>query len=183
MGGDAGVSHPTVRGWLSVLETSFVVFRIPSWHRNLRKRIVKAGKFHFVDAGLACHLLGIRSPDQLRIHPLRGAVFETWVTSEILKARLHRGQTAELFHLRESRGVDLDLIVERAEGVIGVEVKSGATIAADFFQHLRAFDDEIAQSLPHLVRTLRLVYGGKKRQERQGVEALPWDEVQAVDWT
>lgn len=183
LGSDAGLSHPTVRAWLSVLETSFVVFRVPRWHRNLRKRVVKAAKLHFVDSGLACHLLGIRSPEQLRIHPLRGAVFETWVVSEILKARLHRGQTAELFHLRESRGVELDLIVERADDVIGVEVKSGATIASDFFRHLYAFDEEVARSLPHMVRTLRLVYGGEERQERQGVEALPWNEVQAVDWT
>lgn len=75
-----------LRSWLSVLETSFVLFRAPRWHRSLRKRVVKAAKLHFVDSGLACHLLGIRSADQLRTHPLRGAVFESWVVAEVLKA-------------------------------------------------------------------------------------------------
>ena len=183
LGSDAGVSHPTVRSWLSVLETSFVLFRVPSWHRNLRKRVVKAAKVHFLDSGLACHLLGIRSPDQLRVHPLRGAVFESWVAAEILKARLHRGRAADMFHLRESRGLELDLVVESAERVIGVEAKSGATVASDFFTHLETFAGEVASRYPHLECERRLVYGGEHGQTRHGTDVLPWLAVQDVDWT
>jgi len=183
LGGDAGISHPTVRAWLSVLETSFVLFRTPRWHRSLRKRVVKAAKLHFVDSGLACHLLGIRSSDQLRTHPLRGAVFESWVAAEVSKARFHRGFAADLFHLRESRGVELDLIVERGDDVIGLEVKSGATIAGDFFSHLITFAEELEAQDPRLGQTLRLVYGGERAQTRRGVEVIPWTDVQSVSWT
>jgi hypothetical protein len=133
------VTHNTVRSWLSVLEASFVVFRIPPWLRNPRKRATKAPKLHFIDSGLACHLLGIRDPDQLRSHPLRGAVFESWVASEILKARVHRRRREGLFHLRESRGAEIDLIVEDGPRLTAVEVKSGATVASDFFDEPRAF--------------------------------------------
>jgi uncharacterized protein len=182
LGADAGISHPTVRAWLSVLETSYVIFRLPRWHRNLRKRAVKAAKLHWVDAGLACHLLGIRSAEQLRVHPLRGAVFESWVAAEILKARLHRGRPADLFHLREDRGLELDVVSESASQVVGVEAKSGATVAPDFFSNLREFAADIEEHHPHLAVELRLVFGGTGEQTRHGVTVLPWSQVQEVDW-
>jgi hypothetical protein len=92
LGADAGVTHGTARAWLAVLEAGYVVWRLPPLHANLGKRLVKTPKLHFLDSGLVCWLLGIQSPSQLRDHPLRGAMFETWVASEVLKARLHRGQ-------------------------------------------------------------------------------------------
>ena len=91
LGGDAGVSHNTARSWLSVLEASYLLHRLPPWHRNLKKRLTKAPKLHFIDSGLLCHLLGIRSVEALRHHPLRGAIFESWVVSEVLKARRNVG--------------------------------------------------------------------------------------------
>jgi predicted AAA+ superfamily ATPase len=182
LGGDAGISHPTVRSWLSVLATSFVLFRVPRWHRNLRKRGVKAAKLHLMDSGLACHLLGIRDPGQLSVHPLRGAVFESWVASEILKARFHRGRQADLYHLREDRGLELDLVVEAAGAVIGVEVKSGATVAGDFFAHLEGFSESMATRYPDMTTDLRLIYGGSRRQTRRGTRVIPWSEIQAADW-
>ncbi|MEX2583926.1 MAG: ATP-binding protein [Gemmatimonadota bacterium] len=180
LGADAGVSHPTVRAWLSVLETSFLLFRTPAWFRNVRKRAVKAPKLHFLDSGLVCHLLGIRSPTQLREHPLRGPIFESWVAAEVLKARLHRKRSADLYHLRETRGIELDLIVEAEERVMGVEMKSGATVARDFFDALRSFEPP-GQAGIGLGR--RLVYGGEAPQMRGGIEVIPWREVQAVSWT
>lgn len=163
LGADAGITHPTARAWLSVLEASFVVFRVPPWVRNVRKRTVKSPKLHFVDSGLACYLLGIRDSDQLRVHPLRGVVFESWVASEILKARLHRGSRPDLFHLRETRGVEVDLVVEAAGRAMAVDVKPGATVAPDFFRALEAFPEAVARTLPHLDPVCRLVYGGLRR--------------------
>ena len=182
LGGDAGVSHNTARAWLSVLEASFVVFRIPRWHRNLRKRTVKAPKLHLLDSGLACHLLGIGTREQLGLHPIRGALFESWVASEVLKARLHAGRPADLFHLREDRGVELDLVAEAGERAYGVEVKSGATLAPDFFHHGLAFAERIAKDLPRVQAIPRLVYGGDRREIRGGVEVIPWTDIQAVAW-
>jgi predicted AAA+ superfamily ATPase len=182
LGADAGVSHNTARAWLSVLETSFVIFRVPRWHRNVGKRSVKAPKLHFVDSGLACHLLGIRDAEQLRLHPLRGPLFESWVAAEVLKARLHAGRPADLFHLREDRGMELDLVVEAASTVYGVEVKSGATVVPDFLRQPRAFGERVSRDLRHLRPVARVVYGGDRSENREDVEVIPWKEVQAVPW-
>ena len=118
LGADAGISHHTAKAWLSVLEAGFLVHRLPAWHTNLTSRMVKAPKLHFIDSGLACHLLGIRDPDQLRYHPLRGAIFETWAVAEVMKARVHRGLTPSLYHLRQPRGAEIDLLVEAGRSVI-----------------------------------------------------------------
>lgn len=181
LGGDAGVSHPTVRSWISVLEASFVVFQTPPWIRNLRKRAVKAPKVHFVDSGLACHLLGVRNPDQLRTHPLRGAVFESWVAGEILKARLHRRRAADLYHLRETRGVEVALVVEADERILAVEAKSGATVASGFFKGLRAFGNRVGEGSPKDLE-LRLIFGGETGQSRSDVEVIPWHGIHDRDW-
>lgn len=182
LGGDAGVSHNTVRSWVSVLEASFVIFRIPAWHRNLRKRSVKAQKLHFTDSGLACHLLGVRSPEQLEVHPLRGALFESWVAAEVLKARVHGGRRTDLYHLRQDRGIEVDLIVEKGDLIHPVEMKSGATVGSDFLRHLVAFRSGVIENAPHVDAVPRLVYGGSRRETRNGVEVLPWSAVQDVDW-
>jgi uncharacterized protein len=181
LGADAGVTHPTVRSWLSVLESSFVLFRTPRWHRNLLKRVVKAPKLHFIDSGLVCYLLGIRSPEQLRLHPLRGAIFESWVAAEVLKARLHRCRPADLYHFRETRGLEVDLIVESAEQVIAVEVRSAATVASDFFGNLSALAER-ADAIAPKRWDARLVYGGGRSQRRGDVQVIPWSEVQDVSW-
>ena len=182
LGADTGVSHNTARAWLSVLETSFVLFRLPPWYRNMRKRAVKTPKLHFIDSGLACYLLGIREPDQLRLHPLRGAIFESWVASEVLKARLHRGRQSDLFHVRQDRGAALDLVAEAGSRVYAVEVKSGATVASDFFKGLQEFRRRLADQFPDLHADLRLVYGGERAETRNGVQVIPWEKIQQVEW-
>lgn len=182
LGSDAGVSHNTARSWLSVLDTSFLTFRLPRWHRSFRKRLVKSPKIHLVDSGLACHLLGIRKADQLRTHPQRGAIFESWVASEVLKARLNRGLEPDLHHLRETRGVEIDLLVEAGETLIGVEVKSGATIAGEFTRNLSELGERIEKVLPHLRYDPRLVYGGERVQSRGEVRIVPWSEIADLSW-
>lgn len=182
LGGDAGVTHPTARSWLSVLEASFVTLRLPAWHRSPRKRVVKSPKIHLLDTGLACHLLGITEPRQLPRHPLRGALFESWVVSEVLKSRLHRGLPQRMFHLRETRGAEVDLLVEEGDRLTAVEVKSGATIAPDFFKALRRLGDDVESSQPHLRFEPRIVYGGETAQHRKAATVIPWRELQEHDW-
>jgi len=182
LGSDAGVTHNTARSWLSVLDTSFITFRAPRWHRSFRKRMVKAPKIHFVDAGLAAHLLGIREPDQLRVHPLRGALFESWVASEILKARLHRGLESDLYHLRETRGLEIDLVLEAGATVFGIEVKSGATVASGFTDPLQALGRRLEEALPHMRYEGRLVYGGDRAQARGDVRIMPWFALPGANW-
>ena len=182
LGGDAGITHNTARSWLSVLETSFVCLRLPAWHRSQRKQAVKSPKIHFVDTGLACHLLGITEPEQLRHHPLRGSLFESWVTSEIYKSRVHRSLQPTLFHFRDVKGPEVDILVEEGDRLTAVEVKSAATVAADFFTALRRFGSEIVSRHAHLSYTPRLIYGGDAPHRRTDVDVIPWHQLHNHSW-
>jgi predicted AAA+ superfamily ATPase len=166
LGSDAGVSHNTARAWMSVLETSYIIHRLPAWHTNIRKQVIKTPKLHFFDSGLACYLLGIREPEQLRLHPLRGAIFESWVISEVYKVGVHSGVQASLFRYRETRGLEIDLLMEKAERLDAVEIKSGATATAALFKNLKRFPERLGAA--GLARDIRkhVVYGGDASQQR-----------------
>lgn len=180
LGADAGVSQPTARAWLSALEAAFLVFRAPAWFRNTNKRVVKSPKLHFLDTGLVCYLLGIHQPNDLKHHPLRGAIFESWVASEVYKSRCNLALPPNLFHLREARGIELDLIVEGAS-VHAVECKSGATIGSDFLRHVRA---ALAPAFfgDHRPTQAHLIYGGETHDTISDVDICPWHTVPTRDW-
>ncbi len=181
LGGDGGVSHATARSWLSVLETGYIVYRLPAWHANLRKQVIKAPKLHFLDSGLVCHLLGINHPDQLRHHPLRGAIFESWVAAEILKNHLHRGIVPDAFHYREARGLEIDLLLRSGRDLTAIEAKSSATPASDFFDNLRRFAERLKTAADTLDRIEALVvYGGDASRRRSAGRLLSWREVGSV---
>ncbi len=182
LGADAGISHNTAKAWLSVLEASYLCVRVPAWHRNFRKRAVKAAKLHFIDSGLHCHLLGIRGPDDLHHHPLRGAVFESWVASEILKARLNAGREASLSHYREARGVEVDVVVEGAGATRLVEAKSGATVSACHYEAAVTLVARLRGEEPPRAAKAVLVYGGDQAQRRSDVDVVPWDRIGDRDW-
>ncbi|MFH1530583.1 MAG: ATP-binding protein [Pseudomonadota bacterium] len=170
LGADAGISQPTARRWLSVLEASFLVMRLPSHHRSFKKRLVKSPKLHFLDTGLLCYLLRIRSPEELILHSQRGAVFESFVISELMKRSLHHGQAPELFFWRDATGHEVDLLLDRSGGPIPVEIKSGATIPSDAFRGLDHW--RILAGVPESRAVL--VYGGDQLHQRRGVEIRPW---------
>ena len=174
---DAGITHPTVKSWLSVLEASFLIITAPGWHRTIRKQVVKAPKLHFLDSGVLCNLLGIREPDQLRTHPLRGSIFESWVAAEILKAFHHSGRRIDLKHFRESRGLEVDIVVEQGLEIHLVECKSGATFQPAFTDSLRKLAQILEDRLPDASTELALVFGGEGRQHYRGVEVLGWRDV------
>lgn len=182
LGADAGVYHNTAKAWLSILETSFLVMRCPAWHRNIRKQLVKRPKLHFLDSGLACHLLGIRSAEELRHHPLRGAIFESWVASEIYKYHTHRGRRPTLFHYRESRGAEIDILLQSGTSLIACEAKSGATMQSDFLTHLHAFRERVDALTPRPNLEMRLVYGGDRGQRRSDIDCLGWRQIHQAAW-
>lgn len=168
LGGDAGVSHVTARQWLTLLEASYIVFQLPPYHSNIRKRLVRSPKFYFHDVGLACHLVGIEHAGQLATHPLRGALFENMVVAEALKRRFNRGRTSNLSFFRDSRGLECDLLYRSGNRFAAVEIKSGATINTDFFSSL----GRVADLVPE-VSAQAVVHGGAQRQSRSAGEALP----------
>jgi len=176
---DVGTAVNTIKAWISVLETSYLVILIPAWHTNARKQVVKAPKLHFLDSGLACHLLGIRDAEQLALHPLRGAIFESWMVSEIVKTRLNQGLAPECFHYRETRGPEVDLMVRGSKGWHLVEAKSAQTLDEEFFRHLHTLSDRLGENS---VARMRLVYGGESPHKRSGVEVLPWRSIQKANW-
>ena len=180
LGNDAGMSRNTIRAWLAVLETSYIIHRLPAWHTNIRKQVVKAPKLHFFDSGLVCYLLGIRDPEQLRLHPLRGAIFESWVISEIYKAGVHAGVQPSLFHYREARGLEIDLLVDQGGGLDAVEIKSGATTTADFFKNLERFSNRMKSAGKARRIRSHVVYGGDDSQQRSNVQVLSWRNVQQL---
>jgi len=182
LGSNAGVSHNTARAWISVLEASFVCFRTPAWHRNLRKQLVKAPKLHFFDTGLACSLLGITSPEQLRHHPLRGAIFESWVAAEAFKVRSHAGLAPSLFHFRDAKGLEVDLVVESAGRTLLVEAKSGATFSGDSLVPLERLADLIAGHEPGTSIDKLVVFGGDRGQRRDSARVVSWKAVDRLKW-
>lgn len=178
LGSDAGVSQPTARSWLAILEASYIVFRLPPWLANPRKRLIRTPKLHFVDTGLVCYLLGIHKLDHLREHPLRGAIFESFVASEVRKALLNAGKPPSLFHMRQTQGLEVDLIVDASE-LYAVECKSGATVVPEFTRSLHTFaEDNVAPRTLHL----RLAHGGEVGGQLGSVDLCPWNSIDTLDW-
>ena len=178
LAGDCGISQPTAKAWLSVLETSFVVFRLPAFHANLRKRLVKMPKLYFYDTGLVCWLLGIRQSEHLRSHPLRGPIFETWIVSEALKHRSNRGLTGGLWFYRDRNGAEIDLVVNQPAGLTLVEAKSSTTASSSLFDGAR-------RARRHIAGTTRdcdvaVVYGGDRFQQRTEGRLIPWRMLRAA---
>jgi predicted AAA+ superfamily ATPase len=172
LGADCGISAVTAGKWLSVLETSYLMFRLPPHHRNFGKRLVKTPKLYCLDVGLMAWLLGIRDLTTLQTHPARGALFETWVVSELVKTRFNAGQDAALFFWRDSIGHEVDVLLETPQGLQAIEVKSGATFASDWPQavHKWATLADTATLPP------RIIFGGDGRYERQGCQVSGWRE-------
>lgn len=165
LGNDAGVSHTTIREWISVLEASYIVFLLPPFFGNVSKRLVKSPKLYFYDVGLAAFLLGIENEKQIHTHPLRGALFENLVVMEALKHRYNSGRRSNLHFYRESAGREVDLVYTLADRLIAIEVKSGATIATSHFKALEA----LTRLMPDRVQGRLLVYGGEEGQTRSEV--------------
>lgn len=173
MGADLGVDQKTIKGWLSIIEAGFITYRLRPHHANFRKRLVKTPKLYFHETGLAARLLGIESAEQLAVHPMRGALFESWVLGELHKARYNRGKDDNLYFWRNSTGHEVDFVADRAGMLLPIEAKSGATIATDWFEGLVRWQ-ELAGD-----RSLRphLVYGGQERQSRRHAEVVPWTKI------
>lgn len=173
LAGDAGVSHTTARRWISVLEASFLILLLRPHFRSFNKRLVKAPKLHFLDSGLLCYLLRIGSPDELLTHAARGAIFESFVVSELVKAYAHRGREPGLWYWRDSAGHEVDVLVDLGDRQIPVEVKSGETVAGDFFGALRYWRRLVGDdSAP-----AALVYGGDESFVREGIAVRSWADL------
>lgn len=168
LGADAGVTHTTARGWLSLLEASYILFRLEPFHANVRKRLVRSPKLFFYDVGLAAWLLDIETAGQLRTHPLRGALFENAVVVEALKHRCNAGRRPLVSFFRDRRGLECDLLYRSGDRLLAVEAKSGATIASDWFTGLNRVAEIVSG-----IEARAVVHGGAAHERRRAGEAVP----------
>ena len=175
---DCAISQPSAKAWISILEASFIIFRLPAFHANLRKRLVKMPKLFFYDTGLVCWLLGIRTPEQLRSHPLRGSIFETWVVSEIVKHRTNQGETGGLSFYRDSNGSEIDLVIDQPARIMLVEAKSAATASSSLFDGAK----RVRRHFSELPRPcdVAVAYGGDQFQQRADGRLIPWRMLRAA---
>ncbi len=136
---DVGVSGTTIKNWLSVLKASYVVFELPPYFENVRKRVVKSPKVYFTDVGLAAFLLGIRTEEQAYRDPLRGNLYENLVIGEVVKGALNRGLRPEVYFFRDAHGTEVDLVVRTEGHLVPVEIKSAATFSPSFLKGIERF--------------------------------------------
>lgn len=172
---DAGVSVPTVKEWLSVMEASYVIYVMRPYYRNFGKRFIKSPKVYFTETGLASYLLGIRSPEQVANHPLMGNLFENMAVMEILKRRLNRGDEPDMYFMRMSSGLEADIVVENGGRLDLYEVKASSTFRSDMTANLR----RMAEFIPDVGR-LALVYSGRASGIQDGVDTVNFADVGEV---
>ena len=171
---DAGISDKTVKHWLSILETCYLIHFVRPHFANFGKRLVKQPKLYMTDVGLAASLVGIQNANQMQAHPLRGALFETMVVNEFMKNRCNAGLRDPLYFWRDNIGTEVDLIIERGNEIAAVEIKSGSTVASDAFGNLKKWQKYAAERGSFSAVYPGLVYGGETRFTREGVDVLPW---------
>jgi len=167
---DVGVTQQTARRWLSALEIGFLTTTLPPHHVNYRKRLRKRPRLHFLDSGLVCYLLGIPDADTLARHPLRGAIFESYVVSELVKSFAHLRREPPLFFWRDTTGHEIDILVDLGDRVIPIEIKAGETVATDATRSLSWWTAIPANTHRGGV----LVYGGTESFSFKGIKVLPW---------
>ncbi len=177
---DAGVSQPTARSWLDVLEASYLVLRVAPYHRNFGKRLVRTPKLYFCDTGLAAWLLGIANPSQLALHPLRGPLFENGVIVDIVKHRWNHGNLRPPYFWRDSNGREVDLVLDDGPRLLGIEIKSGATFAGDWERGLAAWRETVGER--NSERPV-VIWGGADSGPRSHSYALAWDAIDRLPET
>ena len=176
LAGDVGVSSQTLAQWLSVLEASFIVFQLPGYYENFGKRLIKSKKLYFTEVGLATWLLGINSPEQVARDPLFGGLFENMVVIEALKQRFNAGETAELYFIRDSQGLEADLLFRKNnQTLIPVEIKGGMTWNKDFCKNLLKFRKLSEKFQPGFV-----IYSGDLTPEIDGIRFLNFKDTGIV---
>lgn len=169
---ECGVTAPTARAWLSLLESSYLVFLLQPYYRNFNKRVTKSPKLYFYDTGLACHLLGIESATQVESYYQRGSLFENAMVAELVKNRLNAGRLPRFYYWQDSHKNEVDLLEETAGSVSLYEMKYTHSLVGEHFKNLHLYRQVSAQEGPST-----LLYAGDEDQERTAGQARSWRRV------
>jgi len=171
---ESGITVPTAKQWLSVLQASYLIFLVQPHFRNFNKRLVKTPKLYFYDTALLCTLLGIETASQLGTHYSRGSIVESYVMSDLYKQLLNRGRNNQLYFWRDSVGHEIDCILERADTLVPLEIKAGKTVVSDFFTGITFW-----QQLTGM-RDAFVVYAGDQTQKREPATLVSWREIDTI---
>ena len=170
---ECGISQPTAKSWLTLLESSYVLFTLQPYHNNLSKRIVKTPKLFFYDTGLLAFLLKLNDPKRLNTHPAKGMLFENLIVSELVKQNHHHYLQRELWFWRDSAGHEVDLLIENNDQLDVYEIKATSTVMPDLFKGLNYFSNLAGD----LVANKYLIYGGTETQNRSYGQVIPWNKL------
>ncbi len=170
LGNDCGISQPTAKAWLSILESSYILFQLPPYYQNFSKRIIKSPKLYFYDTGLLCHLLGIRATDSFIHTPLKGNLFENLMVAELYKQNQHQYLHKDFYFWRDSNGNEVDLLIPNATTLDIFEIKASQTVMSEQFKGLN-FLQQIASNV---IGKKTLIYGGTEDQERTYYDVKGW---------
>lgn len=165
---EVGVSSKTIQSWTSILQASYVIYLLPPYFENSRKRLTKSPKIYFCDTGLACSLLGIESPAQLAFDKMRGHLFENLIVIEMLKRRLNEGRESNLYFYRDSNQNEVDILVDNGSSLDAIEVKSAMTFSPSFEKALKKVDEWVAP----VVDKRTIVYAGTLEDDRGDIRLL-----------
>jgi predicted AAA+ superfamily ATPase len=170
LGNDCGINHTTAKAWISLLEASYIVFLLYPYYKNLGKRLIKAPKLYFVDTGMACVLLKIRSPEDLSDHYMRGGLVESFMISDLLKQQYNFDEQPSLYFWRDKTGNELDCIIDAPDYPITIEIKSGKTINTEFFSGINYLKkiQNFSKSPSYLI------YGGTQDKFFGDTDVLSW---------
>jgi predicted AAA+ superfamily ATPase len=172
MASEVGISQPTAVSWSSVLESSYLIFRLQPHFKNFNKRIIKSPKIYFYDTGLLCYLLRIQSPEQLSTHPLRGAIFENWIVSIFQKVFITQGKEPPTYFWRDQHGHEVDIVLDQSSSLFPVEIKSGSTFTKEWIDTLNWFTKLQGTS------DSALVYGGSNSFGFKECSVISWDTIE-----
>ncbi|MEJ7560404.1 MAG: DUF4143 domain-containing protein [Pedobacter sp.] len=170
---ESDISQPTAKSWLSILETSYLIFQLQPYHENFNKRLVKRPKIYFYDTGLLNYLLGIRSVEEMEANRLKGHIFENMIIAEYIKQNHHKYLHNNYYFWQDSNQNEVDLITNTAAGFDIFEIKATQTISASLFKQLDKFELLAAESK---VRKT-LIYGGEDNQQRTKYNVLGWKSI------
>jgi hypothetical protein len=173
---DAGISPNTAKAWLSILESSYILYRLQPYYRNFGKRLVKSPKLYFYDTGVACSLLGIRDENQVTLHYMKGALFKNLIIGEFIKRAFHRGENRQPYFWQDNHGREIDCLLVDGDRVTPVEIKSGKTMSTSYFDNLRYWRP--LASLPE--DQGYVVYGGDQSLQTSAGALVSWRQLERV---
>ncbi len=172
LGSDISADARTVNTWLSILEESYIIFRLPPYYNNLGKRFIKTHKLYFYDTGLLCALLGFTETEELNRHNMRGHIFEAAVISETVKKYFNSGRRPKIFYWRDSdnKEKEVDLIEESALGLELTEIKSSQTANKDYVKNILNFTPPPMIT----IKSKKVIYDGSGKPVFSGVRFNNW---------